>query len=56
MKRILRGFAFILFGIAMLLAYFVDPWIPILGIDCFSYIGIVSSIIGLAIVVKESKE
>lgn len=54
MKRILRGFAFILFGIAMLLAQLADPWIPIVDSLPFDYIGIISAIIGLAIMIRES--
>lgn len=56
MKKILCGFAFILFGIAMLLAQLADPYYIIITSLPFDHIGIISAILGLVIVVKESRK
>jgi hypothetical protein len=56
MKKTLCGFAFILFGIAMLLAEITDPYIFIINSLPFDYIGIVCSVIGLFLVIKNTKK
>ena len=52
----MRGFAFILFGIAMLFTQMVDPYIIGVGSLPFDYIGIVCSVIGLFLVIKNTKK
>lgn len=51
MKKILCGFAFLLFGIAMTLTHMNQPYIFIFDSLPFDHFGIISSVVGLVIVV-----
>lgn len=51
MKKILCGFAFLLFGIAMTVTHMNDPDVLIIHNLPFDHFGIISSVVGLVIVV-----
>lgn len=58
MKRLWTGFAWILFGILLVLISFRDPWIPVIEppSDFWSLAGLVCGIIGLVLVIHGNEE
>ena len=53
-KKLLCGFAFILFGIAMFLAEIAGFFIPIIDVGFWDYIGFISAVVGLVVVIREA--
>lgn len=58
MKRPLAGFAWILFGMLLVLIGFRDPWIPVIEppSDFWSLAGLLCGIIGLVLVIRGNGE
>lgn len=51
-----KGFAFLLFGILLVLMEYSDPWIPIIEDVPWSLLGLVAGIIGLVLVLNGGKD
>ena len=58
MKNQLKGIAFVLFGILLLLVALIDPRIPVIddiGSDIILWLGLASGIVGLAFAFSKEK-
>ena len=53
-KKTVCGFAFILFGIAVLLAAIADPYYIIITSLPFDHIGVIGSLLGLIIILWQN--
>lgn len=51
-----NGFAFLLFGILLVMMEFSDPWIPVIDSMPWNLLGLVSGIVGLILVLTGRKE
>lgn len=51
-----KGFAFLLFGLLLMLMQFFDPWIPVIGSIPWDLLGLLSGIVGLILVLHGGKD
>lgn len=49
MRRQWKGFAFLLFGILLVLMQFTDPWIPVVDDMPWALLGLLAGIVGLVL-------
>ncbi|WP_373164203.1 hypothetical protein [Agathobaculum sp. Marseille-P7918] len=56
MRKQRKGFAFLLFGILLVLMEYSDPWIPIIDDMPWSLLGLVAGIVGLILVLNGGKD
>lgn len=58
MRSSSTGFAWILFGILLVLISFRDPWIPVIELpgDFWSLAGLLCGIVGLALVIRGNRD
>ncbi|HIX90837.1 MAG TPA: hypothetical protein H9845_08090 [Candidatus Agathobaculum pullicola] len=51
-----KGFAFLLFGILLVLMEYSDPWIPVIEDVPWSLLGLVAGMVGLILVLNSGKD
>ena len=56
MRRQRKGFAFLLFGILLVLMEFTDPWIPVVGDMPWDLLGLLAGIVGLVLTLTGEKD
>lgn len=56
MRRQWKGFAFLLFGILLVLMQFTDPWIPVVNDMPWDLLGLLAGIVGLVLALTSGKD
>ena len=56
MRRQRKGFAFLLFGILLVLMQFTDPWIPVVDDMPWDLLGLLAGIVGLVLTLTGEKD
>lgn len=56
MRRQRKGFAFLFFGILLVLMEFTDPWIPVVDDMPWDLLGLLAGIVGLVLALTSGKD